>query len=80
MNEDQHLYQRLTPIFRDVFDNDDIVPSPEMTADDVDGWDSLNHLRLIVSIEVEFGIKFPTADIAELRNVGELVSLLKTRL
>ena len=54
------IYQRLTPIFREVFDDDEIKPYAEMTAADVNDWDSLSNIRLVVSVEEEFGIRFST--------------------
>jgi len=74
------LYARLTPVFRDVFDNDDIVLTPQLTADQVDGWDSLGHVRLIVAIEKELGITFSSAEIAGLENVGQMMDLIARKM
>ena len=52
--ESTNLIDRITPLFREVFDDDGLVITPEMAADDIDGWDSLSHIRLIVSHEIEF--------------------------
>ena len=60
MNE-MEILQALTQVFHDVFDDDDIVLTPETTADDIDGWDSQTHVLLIVAAEQRFGIKFRTA-------------------
>lgn len=70
------IYQRLTPIFRDVFEDDAITLAPAMTAEDVPGWDSLNHIRLVLQIQKEFGIKLSAAQTVNLNNVGELVDLI----
>jgi acyl carrier protein len=78
--EAQEIYARLTPIFRDVLDDDDLVPTPELTARDVPEWDSLRHIRLIVSVERELGIKFTTAEIGALENVGQFVALIGAKL
>ena len=78
MTEDVIL-QNLTPIFRDVFDIPDLEIKPSMTADDVDGWDSVNHITLIVQTEQKFGIKFQTAELEDLRNVGEFVRLIASK-
>jgi acyl carrier protein len=78
MDEPQ-IYQRLTEIFQDVFDEDSIHVTPELTAKDVDGWDSLRHIRLILTIEREFKIKFSTSEIGKLESVGDLVALIKQR-
>lgn len=73
------IYERLTPIFREVFDDDELIVRPELTADDVPEWDSMTHVRLILSIEREFRARFPAADVSNLNNVGELVSLICRR-
>jgi acyl carrier protein len=78
MDEPQ-IYTRLTQIFEDVFDEDSIQVTPELSAKDVDGWDSLAHIRLILTIERAFKIKFSTSEIGKLQNVGELVTLIKAR-
>lgn len=70
------IYDRLVVVFRDVFDDDEIVISPETTAPDVDGWDSLNHIRLILSIGREFGVQFSASEVAGFKNVGDLVSAI----
>jgi acyl carrier protein len=70
----------LTEIFREVFDDDDITLSPELTADDVDGWDSLSHVNLIVTIEIRFNIKFAQKEILSFKNVGDLMSCIQTKL
>jgi acyl carrier protein len=77
MDEEQ-IYPRLTEIFSDVFD-EDIQVSPGLSAKDVVGWDSLSHIRLILTIEKAFKIKFSTSEIGKLENVGELVALIKAR-
>lgn len=68
--------QRLQGIFRDIFDDDSIVLRDDMTAADVHNWDSLNHIDLIVAVEREFKIKFTTADVTSLKNVGQLLALV----
>jgi acyl carrier protein len=76
MDEPQ-IYQRLTEIFQDVFDEDSIEVTPKLSADDVDGWDSLTHIRLLLTIEKVFKIKFSTSEIGKLENVGDLVALIQ---
>ena len=78
--ESTDLIDRITPIFREVFDDDGLVVTTEMTADDIDEWDSLSHIRLIVSHEIEFGVKFKTTEIGDIRNVGGFIELLKSKL
>jgi acyl carrier protein len=74
------IYAGLTEIFHDVFDDDTIVLRPEMTADDLDEWDSHNHISIIVAAEVHFGVKFQTTEIEGLRNVGELAQCVERKL
>ena len=63
----------LEPIFHEVFDDDEIVLSEDMTADDVDGWDSLSHVNLIVAIESKLKIKFSQKELLTFRCVGDLM-------
>ena len=67
---------RLQEIFRAVFDDPAIVLTPETTADDIPQWDSMNHITIVVEAERQFGLKFRTAEIEELRNVGDFVMLI----
>jgi len=78
MSTDQ-IYATLSEIMQDVFDDDDIVAKPELTAKDVEGWDSLSNLRFILSVEKEFGVKFTAAEIGKLANVGELAAMIAAR-
>jgi acyl carrier protein len=77
--DESEIYTKLLDIFKDVFDEDVIHLTPELTANDVDGWDSLAHIRLILTIERAFKIKFSTSEIGKLENVGHLVGLIKAR-
>ena len=74
------LLTKLQPIFRDVFDRDDLVISRDSTADSVEGWDSLAHIYLISSIEQEFHIKFALGELQAMKNVGEMIELMETKL
>ena len=78
--DEAQIYGRLTEIFMDIFDLDSIELTPETTADDVSGWDSLTHIRLILTIQKAFQIKFSTSEVGNLKNVGDLVRLIKARL
>jgi acyl carrier protein len=78
MDEPQ-IYKRLSQVFADVFDQDSIEVTPELSAKDVDGWDSLTHIRLILTIEKAFKVRFSTSEIGKLANVGDLVTLIKAR-
>ncbi len=74
------IYSQLTTIFRDLFDDEAIVLTPETTAADIEDWDSFNHINLIVAVEQKFGIKFKTAELEEMHNVGHLVAMIEKKL
>jgi acyl carrier protein len=73
------IYEKLTAIFRDVFDEDGLSLTPETTADDVDGWDSLTHIRLVLAVSKTFGLKFSASEIGNLKNVGEFATLIEKK-
>lgn len=77
--DNQQIYDTLTEIFRDVFDNDTLVVGPQTTADDVDGWDSQAHVTLIVATEMRFGLRFRTAELELLHNVADFVRLIREK-
>jgi acyl carrier protein len=74
------IYAQLTDIFRDLFANDDIVLTPTTTAADIDGWDSFNHISVIVAVETRFGVKMSTGEIEKLVDVGALVAAIESKL
>lgn len=76
---EQEIFEQLSAVFRDVFDDETIALRPETTADDIDGWDSQAHVTLVVATEMRFGIKFRTAELESLRNVGDFVRLIQSR-
>jgi acyl carrier protein len=71
--------KQLEPIFHQVFDDDSIRLRPDLTADQVDGWDSLSHVNLIVAIENRFRIKFTQKELLTFRNVGDLVRAIAAK-
>jgi acyl carrier protein len=73
------VFDRLTRLLREVFDNDELVATPALTAHQVMGWDSLGNVRLFVEIEREFGIRFSATEIGSLKNVGQLAELITAR-
>lgn len=73
------IVEQLTPIFHRVFDDEQIVIGRDLSAHDVDGWDSLTHLRLILSIERAFKVKFSAAETGKLKNVGDLIDLIAAK-
>lgn len=78
MNEPA-IYTKLRELFVDIFDDESIVLTPQLTAKDVDGWDSLTHIRLLLTVEKAFQIKFSSTEIGNLKNVGDLVALIEER-
>jgi len=78
--EREKIITKLTVIFRTVFNNQSIVISNEMTANDVENWDSLTHMLLINEVENSFSIKFKLKDLLNMKNVGELIDIIKTKI
>ena len=77
--EKSEIESRLTPIFRDVFNDDALVVTEGMTAAEVPTWDSLSNINMIVAVEKSFGVKFSIKDVRSLKNVGELLELIKRK-
>jgi acyl carrier protein len=76
---EEEILQELSSVFRDVFDDETITLRPETTAEDIDGWDSQAHVTLVVATEMRFGVRFRTAELESLRNVGDFVRLIQSR-
>jgi acyl carrier protein len=76
MNE---IYERLNDIFRDVFDDDSISVTANTTAADIEDWDSLSHITLMAAVEDEFRMKFSMKEVVEMKNVGEMVTIIAAR-
>ena len=74
------IIEELQEIFREIFDEDELVFSRDTTAEDIEDWDSLTHMQLIVEIEKKYGIKFTTAEIKKAANVGEFIDIIKEKL
>jgi acyl carrier protein len=70
---------RLQPIFRDVFDDENLTVDRDSTADTVEGWDSLAHINLVMAIEKSFKVKFALGELQGLKNVGEMVDLIERK-
>lgn len=77
--EKADILKNLTEVFDDVFENHNIIINETTTAQDIEEWDSLTNIELIVAIEKKFGIKFKSSDIESLRNVGDLQNLVHTK-
>jgi len=72
----QQILDKITPVFREVFDDPSIILTNELNANDIDNWDSLNHITLIVELEALTNLSFTTDELAKLRKVGDFVNLL----
>ena len=68
----KEVLEQATDVFKDTLDNDDIQLNPQTTADDIEEWDSLSHIQLIVALEKHFKVKFSTSEITSYKNVGQL--------
>lgn len=77
MDRDE-IFKELNEVFRDVFDDESIVVTDETTADDIEDWDSLEHINLLAAVEQQFGVKFNMGQIVTLQNVGEMVDLIES--
>ncbi len=75
----EYVYEKMNEIFRTVFDDEDITLHDETNAEDIDDWDSLEQINLIVAIENEFGMMFDMSEVADLANVGEMVDLILSK-
>jgi acyl carrier protein len=75
----EEVLARLTGVFRDTFDDDTIEISDATTAVDIEEWDSLAHITLILGVEREFKIKFRAAEVGSFANVGEMIGLIRQR-
>lgn len=73
------VMKKVNDVFKDMFDDDELVLTRETTASDVMGWDSLMHVRLILAIEKTFGVRFLSSEVAALKNVGEFVDLVDAK-
>jgi len=74
------IYEQLTPVFREVFDDDRVVVTPDLSASAVDNWDSLSHVRLMVAIEEHFNIHFSSSEITSFKTVADLVTSIEAKL
>ena len=72
-------YKKLTKVFREVFDDDSIELTPETTANDIEDWDSVEHINLIAAVEDAFGMRFQMREVSGMKNVGEMVQIIESR-
>ena len=76
----EKIFEDVTEIFRDVFDDDEIVIGDETNSADIEDWDSLEHIELVINMEKHFGLKFNIKEVNKLQNVGEMVDLIQKML
>lgn len=72
----EEVFEKLNEVFRDVFDDKNITVSDTTTADDIEEWDSLEHINLLAAVEQEFGIKFNMGQVVSMKNVGEMADIV----
>lgn len=76
----EDVFRRVNGVFQEVFDDESIVVADTTNANDIEDWDSLEHINLVVAIEKEFNIKFEMAEVGKMKNVGEMVDVILTRI
>lgn len=79
MIAESEIYERLTEIFHEVFDDDEIVLGPQTTAADIEEWDSFNQINILVAVESRFGIELDTTEAETMKDVGEFVELIQRK-
>ena len=79
MLSDNDIIKRLTAVFQDVFDDDTLVITAETTADDIEDWDSIEHITLIGAVEDEFGMRFKMGEVSGMNDVGEMIDIIRSR-
>jgi len=75
----EEIVNRLTPVFRKVFSDNALVVTDELSALDVENWDSLSHMLLISEVETEFAIKFKLKDLNKMANVGDMIEIIRSK-
>lgn len=76
----EEAYEKLNSVFRDIFDDEDITVNDATTADDIEDWDSLEHINLIAAVEQEFGMKFTMGQVVTMKNVGEMADIIMSQI
>lgn len=72
----EQIYEKLNEVFRDVFDDESICVNGTTTSNDIEDWDSLEHINLIAAVEQEFGVKFNMGQVVSMKNVGEMADII----
>ena len=76
----EEVYKQLNEVFRDVFDDDSITVNDATTSNDIEEWDSLEHINLIAAVEQEFGMRFSMGQVVSMKNVGEMVDIILSQI
>ncbi len=76
----EEIFEGLNEVFRDVFDDEEITVGEHTTAADIDDWDSLEHINLVVAVERHFGMKFTMGEVAGMENVGAMADIIEERI
>lgn len=76
----EEIYENLNEVFRNVFDDEELTVHDETTANDIEDWDSLEHINLIVAVEKKFGIEFNIGEVNTMKNVGDMVDIIAGRI
>lgn len=76
----EQLFEKLNDVFRDVFDDVSISVEESTTSNDIEDWDSLEHINLIAAVEQEFGVKFNMGQVVSMKNVGEMAEIIMSQL
>ena len=72
----EEIFERVNNVFREVFDDESIIVTDTTTAEDIEDWDSFEHINLVVAIEDEFGFKIPMGKVLTMKNVGEMIDII----
>lgn len=76
----EEVFEKLNEVFRDVFDDEEIAVTDATTSADIEDWDSLEHINLVVAVEECFGIKFHMGEVTSMKNVGEMAGIILNRI
>ncbi len=76
----EEVFIKLNEVFRDVFDDESITVTETTTADDIEDWDSLEHINLLAAVEQEFGMKFNMGQVVSMKNVGEMADIILSQI
>ena len=76
----EEIFDNLNEVFRDVFDDETITVNDSTTSNDIEDWDSLEHINLIVAVEKKFGMKFSMGEVTSMKNVGEMADIISSRI